>query len=217
MAFHIYGLQYKLLCNKDKGLNEMMTTIEKAEQFAAKTLTEDGLIDIFAGIGMIAIGYFWLVDNTALSAIMPFALISLWKVAHKRISEPRLGAVTPAREKQSDIKTGRIILLIILLTLAVGVIAWALGGAGDIRGTGFYPLFAAGPSFLIATLTFFHARHFRCPRFYGYAAWIIAAAGITIWLGEGPARAVMIGGIPFVLAGAWYFIKFLSSHPRATS
>ncbi|MHA1544383.1 MAG: hypothetical protein ACTSU8_04545 [Alphaproteobacteria bacterium] len=195
----------------------MMTTLEKAEKFAAKTLTEDGLIDIFAGIGMIMIGYFWLVDNTALSAIMPFALISLWKVVRQKVSEPRIGRVTPAKEKKSDIKTGRIVLLIILLTLAVGVISWALGGAGDIQGTGYYPLFAAGPSLLIATFAFFHGRHYRCPRFYGYATWLVAAAGITIWLGEGPAKAVMIGGIPFLLVGFVYFFKFLSTYPKASS
>lgn len=195
----------------------MMTTLEKAEKFAAKTLTEDGLIDIFAGLGLIMIGYFWLVHNTALAAIMPFALIGLWKETRKRFSEPRIGRITPAKEKKSDIKIGRIVLLIILLTLAVGIISWALGGAGDIRGTGYYPLFASGPSLLIATFAFFHGRHFRCPRFYGYAAWLVAAAGITIWLGEGPAKAVMIGGVPFLAIGAWTFAKFLSTHPKVGS
>lgn len=196
---------------------EMMTTLKQAEHFAAQTMTEDGLIDIFAGIGLISIGYFWLIDNSAVSAIMPFALISLWRVARKRISEPRLGRVTLNRENKSDIKTGRIILLIILLTLAVGIIAWALGGAGDILGTTYYPLFAAGPSMLIATLTFFHAKHVKCPRFYGYAAWLLAAAGIVIWFGEGPAKAVMLGGIPFLVGGFWYFAKFLSNNPKSAS
>lgn len=193
----------------------MMTTIKQAEKFAARTLTEDGLIDIFSGIGLMMIGYFWLVDNTALAAIMPFALIGLWKTARQKVSEPRLGRVTPAKEKKSDIKTGRIILLIILLTLGVGIVSWLLGGGGDIQGTGYYPLFAAGPSLLIATFAFYHARHLRCARFYAYAAWLVAAAGITIWLGEGPAKAVMIGGIPFLLVGPWYFAKFLRAHPKA--
>lgn len=195
----------------------MMTTIKEAEKFAAKTLTQDGLIDIFSGLGLIVIGYFWLVDNTALAVIMPFALISLWKSSRRYISDPRVGRVTPAKETKATIKTGRTILLIISLTLVVGVIAWLLGGAGDIQGTGYYPLFAAGPSLLIATFTFFHARHYRCPRFYGYAAWLIAAAGIAIWMGEGPAKAVMIGGIPFLLGGFWYLAKFLKTHPKASS
>ncbi|MEE8296110.1 MAG: hypothetical protein V3R64_10395 [Sphingomonadales bacterium] len=195
----------------------MMTTLNEAEKFAAKTLTEDGLIDIFSGLGLIVIGYFWLVDNTALAAIMPFALIGLWKVARQRVSEPRLGRVTPAKEKKSDIKIGRIILLIILLTLVVGIGSWALGGAGEIQGTGYYPLFAAGPSLLIATFAFFHGRHYRCQRFYAYAAWLVVAAGISIWLGEGPAKAVMIGGVPFLGVGVWTFAKFLSSHPKVSS
>lgn len=193
----------------------MMTTIEQAEKFAARTLTEDGLIDIFSGIGLIAIGYFWLVDNTALSAIMPLAFVNLWKISRKRFSEPRVGRVTPAKEKKGHIRAGRTILVIVSLTLAVGVILWLKGGAGDVKGTWYYPLFATGPSLLIATITFFSAIHLKAPRFFAYAAWIIASAGITIWLGEGPAKAFMISGVPFLLVGFWTFAKFLFAHPKA--
>ncbi|MCH8347942.1 MAG: hypothetical protein IH901_05560 [Proteobacteria bacterium] len=193
----------------------MMTTVKQAEKFAAKTLTEDGLIDFFSGIGLIAIGYFWLIDNSALSAIMPLAIVNFWKISRKRISEPRIGKVTLARGKKGNVRAGRTILIIVSLTLAVGVILWLKGGAGDVQGTWYYPLFAAGPSLFIATITFFSAIYLKCPRFFGYAGWIIAAAGITIWLGEGPARALMISGVPFLVVGLWTFAKFLSAHPKA--
>ena len=195
----------------------MNTTLKTAEKFAAQTLTEDGLIDIFTGIGFMIIGYFWLVDNSAVSVVMPFALIGLWKTSRRYISEPRIGRVTLAKETKATIKTGRTILAVIALTLVVGVIAYLLGGAGDIQGTAYYPLFAAGPSLLAATLIFFHAKHLKCPRYYAYAAWLVAAAGIAIWLGEGPAKAFMLGGVPILLGGFWYLIKFLSSHPKAVS
>ncbi len=191
-----------------------MTTIEQAEKLAAKTMTEDGLIDLFTGVGMIIVGYFWLIDNSAISAIMPFALINMWKVARNKISEPRMGRVTLPKEKKAHILTGRIILAIILLTLALGVILWWIGGAGEILGTGYYPLFASGPSLLAGTIIFFSAIYLKAPRFFGYAAWLVAAAGITIWLEKGPATAFMISGILFVLIGGFLFARFLSTHPK---
>ena len=192
----------------------MNTTLNTAEKFAAKTLTKDGLIDIFTGIGLVVIGYFWLVDNSAVSVVMPFALIGLWKTTRRYISEPRIGSVTLAKEDAATIKIGRTILLIIALTLVVGVIAYLLGGAGDIQGTAYYPLFAAGPSLLIATITFFNAKHMRCPRYYAYAAWLVAAAGIAIYLGAGPATAFMVGGAPIALVGVGVFARFLSNNPK---
>jgi len=191
-----------------------MTTIIEAQKFAAKTMTEDGLIDLFAGAGLILVGYFWIVDNSAISAIMPFALINMWKVARTRISEPRLGRVTLPKEKRAHILTGRIILAIISLTLLVGVILWLMGGAGDIQGAYYYPLFASGPSLLIAVITFFSAIYLRSLRFYVYAVWLVAADGIAIWLLEGPGEAFVIGGIPLLLTGAVLFAKFLKTHPK---
>lgn len=192
-----------------------MTTLQEARAFAAKSMTEDGLVDLFTGAGFLLVGYFWLIDNSAVSAIMPFALINMWKVARARISEPRLGRVTLPKEKKAHILTGRIILAIITLTLAVGVMLWWMGGKGEIIGTGYYPLFASGPSLLIATITFFSAIYLKAPRFFGYAAWIIAAAGFAMLFGYGPAMAFIFAGVPFVLVGAVLFAKFLKAHPRA--
>ncbi len=191
-----------------------MTSLTEAQKFAAKTMTEDGLIDLFAGVGLIIVGYFWLVDNAAVSAIMPFALINMWKVARRKISEPRLGQVTLVREKKSHILTGRIILSIVVLTLAVGIILWWMGGAGQILGTGYFPLFASGPSLLIAIITLFSAVYLKSRRFFGYAAWLVISAGIAIWLERGPATAFMIGGVPFVGIGTVLLAAFLRRHPR---
>ena len=148
----------------------MNTTVTEAQKFAAKALTDDGLIDIFTGVGLILIGWFWLVDNSAISAIIPFALINVWKFSHNRIAGPRTGSVTLAKETKTTIMNGRIILGVIVLTLVIGIIAWVLGGAGNIQGTAYYPLFAAGPSLLLATFMFFNAKHLHCRRYYFYAA-----------------------------------------------
>ena len=192
-----------------------MTTLAEAQKFAAKTLTDDGLIDLFTGIGFIIVGYFWFVDNSAISAIMPFALINLWKMTRRKVSEPRLGSVTLPKEKKTHVLTGRIILAIIAMTLVVGIILWWLGGAGEILGTGYYPLFASGPSLLVAVIVFFSGIYLKAPRFFGYAAWLVGAAGIAIWLEYGPAMAFMIGGVPFALIGAILFGRFLQTNPKA--
>lgn len=191
-----------------------MTTIKEAEAFAARTMTEDGLIDLFTGIGLIIVGYFWFIDNSAVSAIMPFALINMWKVARNRITGPRIGHVTLQKEKKAHILTGRIILAIITLTLAIGVALWWMGGKGEILGTGYYPLFASGPSLLIAVITFFSAIYLKSARFFAYAGWLVTAAGIAIWMEYGPAMAFIIGGAPFTLVGAAMFAKFLKNHPK---
>lgn len=191
-----------------------MTTIEQAEIFAAKTMTEDGLIDLFTGIGLVATGLLWNGDNAALAAVVPIALINMWRLVRRRFSDPRVGYVTLPKDRKKTI-SGRMVFALVTLTLVVGVVAWARGGAGPVMGTPYYTLFAVGPSALAAAVILMGAIYYKTSRFYLYAAWVFASGGLTILYTEGPDLAFILGGTPLVVTGLLYFGRFLIQNPKA--
>jgi len=191
----------------------MMTTIEQAEKFAAKTMTEDGLIDLFTGVGLVATGLFWNGDNAAMAAVVPIVLINMWKLVRRRFSDPRVGYVSLPNDKKKT-NSGRMVFVLVTLTLVVGIVAWARGGAGPVMGTPYYALFAIGPSALAAAVILMGAMYYKTPRFYLYAAWVFASGGLTILYTEGPDLAFILGGTPLAVVGLFYFGRFLNQNPK---
>ncbi|MFT7531823.1 MAG: hypothetical protein ACI9FD_002850 [Gammaproteobacteria bacterium] len=190
-----------------------MTTIEQAEKFAAKTMTEDGLIDLFVGIGLVTTGFLWNGDNSALAAVVPIILINMWKFVRRRFSDPRVGYVTLAKDRKKT-NSGRVVFALVALTLVVGVVAWVQGGAYPVMGTPYYALFTVGPSALAAAVILMGAIYYGTPRFYIYAAWVFTSGGLSILYTEGPDLAFILGGTPLAVAGLFYFSRFLVQYPK---
>jgi len=141
-------------------------------------------------------------------------LINLWKLFRRRFSDPRVGSVTLPKNKKRTI-SGRMVLALVTLTLVVGVVAWAGGGAGPVMGTSYYAWFAIGPSALAATIILLGGIYYKTTRFYVYAAWVLACGGLTIHYSEGPDLAFVLGGTPLVIVGLIYFVGFLMQNPKA--
>ncbi len=75
-------------------------SLESIEQEVYGSQHRDGLLDIFAGVGLLAIGISWLTDYAWAGAIVPALLVPLWKPFRSRITEPRAGRVEFGAERR---------------------------------------------------------------------------------------------------------------------
>ena len=63
---------------------------------------DDGLIDLLAGIAIVALGALWLADLVAVGAAVPAMLAVVWAPLRRALVAPRAGTV-----EFSDGRTGR--------------------------------------------------------------------------------------------------------------
>lgn len=169
---------------------------------------DDGLIDLFFGLGAMAIGICWATGLVALGALIPAVLVPFWSPLRRKLIEPRAGIVKFARARaESNRRMLRTAFLIGLgsLTLFTALFWFAGPGQLDIIRT-----FIAGvPAILVGAVACLVVLGLRIARFLLHAL-VFATCGVAIALIDGnPAVAIIAGGAIVALSGTWILIRFL--------
>jgi hypothetical protein len=169
---------------------------------------DDGLLDVFSGVGAIGLGVCWVLDLVAFGAVVPALLAPFWAPLRRKLVEPRAGLVEFSDERVARSQrwlAGSALVGIAVLAATAAVGLWIAPDAA-----GVLPMIApALPALLVGLLAAIASLMLGLPRFLVYAA-CFGAAGLGVAVTNGRPEAAIIGGGLLVLAsGAWRIARFL--------
>jgi hypothetical protein len=169
---------------------------------------DDGLLDVFAGLGVVGISLFWTFDLVALGAIVPAILAVFWGPLRSRFVEPRAGFVefSDARSQRTDrLLRGAVLLGIANLAVFVGLYIMVRSEPGALL-----PLVGPGlPAFLVAVAAVLAGWGLGLSRFLVYASVLCIGGFGVAAAGERPEVAMAVGGLAALVNGGWRFSRFL--------
>jgi len=200
----------------------MLDAPNRLEAELFKTWWDDGLLDLFFGLGLLTIGIGWWFDQAVLAAVAP-ALLWIWVMPlRKAVVEPRAGYVEFSRARQQHAHRNlRITLLLGLGTFLLGVglffYVQSQGPSGGMDAGQFKVLqkiIPALPAALLAIGAFIGAQFTGAQRFVVYGMVLLVAAGLTLVYDLGPAVPMLVGGTVITLSGMVLLIRFLRASAR---
>ncbi len=176
---------------------------------------DDGLLDVFVGVGVLAIGLSWLADLVAIGGFFPAMLPVMWGPVRRRVVEPHAGYVkfSPPREATERRRT------LGLVAAGVGALAVfvALGAvvSGGELGTVARWLLPGLPAFLLGVAGALAAVVIDVRRLALYGA-VLVLCGLGVAAVDGhPGLAMTVGGLVVLAVGAARLATFLR-HAEAT-
>jgi len=189
-----------------------LRNLGELEKSVYRTYWHNGLLDVLAAVGVLAIGLLWLWDRPVFAAIVPALLVPLWAPCRQRFIEPRLGMVefTDNRDWRNR--------QLLRLTLVVGAACFALAVgiylARDRLAFGHDVTFIAGlPAFLLAGMAALTAMLVASIRFMVYAI-VLLLCGVTgAALGWSPGQIIVAAGIVLVAASVVVLARFFRRNP----
>jgi hypothetical protein len=177
----------------------------------------DGLVDIFAGIILLVMGFWMMTELFWMGAIMVPLMLPVWRDAKKRITAPRLGDLEMSAEQIKHSKTT--MLMMVLLGFLALLLGWVLlmlfAGGSEITWlrqwlSDYFGLVIGiiGASLLAAVGAINGLR-----RFYIYALLTLAIFSAMTLIDFHVAIAlVVLGGLIFA-SGVIILIRFLNHYP----
>lgn len=192
-----------------------MSAVSRLENKLYARRFDDGLIDLFIAIGLIAIGASWMLDAPVYGVIAPAILVPVWKQMRETLIEPRLDAVTFSPERDAKTRGSMVAWLIfgvaVLLT-EIAVFLYASRAEGSILDR-LSDFVVALPAALVA-LGLLGGLMIGAWRFAGYAAAALGIAVVGALRGvEDPGLLILAIGA-LVLGGAVALLaRFLRTHP----
>jgi hypothetical protein len=194
----------------------MLDNMNLLERKVFQSYWDDGLLDLFAAIGIFLIGVSWLRDFPVGAVFVPALLVPFWNPVRRKVIEPRLGLVefTEARERRNQ----RLLKLVMYIGIAVLILAIELYFVRDslpVEPT--VALIAGLPAFLLALLAIITAALIGSARFVAYALILVTTGVGGALLDWGPGKILaVVGGIMFVIAGC-LLIQFIRANPPGES
>jgi hypothetical protein len=192
--------------------------IEDMESGAYRSRWRDGTLDLFGGIGVLAVGVSWWIDLVWLPAAFVPLLIILWSAVRRRVVEPRIGRVTfsrERRERESGSMKGAVWLGAGLLLLVL-VVVWVQRAGGLAAAGAGREWSSAIPVGLLGLMALVAAVVTGSARFAGYGV-LLACVGVAgVLLGLEPVPQILIGGAIVTLAGGTLLFRFIAAHPART-
>lgn len=186
----------------------MTSHTDSLEQRLFHEYWDDGLLDVFAAVGLLGIALAWAVDLVALGAILPALLVPLWVAARERIVVPRAGNVEFSDNRVA--RSRRFLHATAWLgvaTLAAGLVTYfGLATRTDDLLRAVIPGLPAALIGLLAVLT---GLGLGLPRFYAYAAALVVAGALVAVAGAEPEVAMFAGGAVALANGARLLAQFL--------
>jgi len=182
------------------------------ERSSFRSRWKDGSVDLFGGLGVLAIGAGWEMGLYWAPAVIAPVLIALWVPLRKAVVEPRLGRVVFRQERRDKGARGtRNTLFLGLLALVAVALFQAVeinsaGGLGPwaARWAAALPcVLLAIPALLTATLT-------TVSRFVLHAGVLLLTATVATPAGLEPGVQLIIAGAIISVAGLYLFARFLS-------
>ncbi len=190
----------------------MSDTQSRVEARLYGSYWDDGLLDLFCGIGLLAIGIGWWLDLVVMAAIAPPILIPLWAPLRRRIVEPRAGYVEFSQARQSQTRTGlkmTFILLVGTFLLGLGLFLYLQRAESPEPLPGLAHYIAGLPAVLLAVGALIGGQITAARRFRTYALLLFLFGVTTIVMGWGPAMPMLVGGISVTLSGSVLVVHFL--------
>jgi hypothetical protein len=182
------------------------------EQKIYRHYWDDGLLDLFAALGVVLIGASWMHGYAAAGAIVPAVLVPLWQPARERLVEPRLGFVefSDTRERQNRKRLKLVLYLGIIALIAALELYFQrelLAANPGLR------LVAGLPAMLLAVLAAATALLIASARFLVYSGVLLAVGSVGALLGWSPGAIMAVGGAIMFIAASAVFAKFLRTNP----
>jgi len=192
----------------------MLDNMNAIERQLFRTYWDDGLLDVFAAVGVLVVGVAWAVGFRVGGAIVPALLVPLWAPLRQRLIEPRLGMV-----EFSDQRDGRnrerlrnaVVLGVAVLALAVSLYLARLPLGLDLLVS----LVAGLPALLLAILAFITAFLVSTTRFLAYAAMLTIAGIGGAWYGLEPGYILILASAPMLALAVSVVVRFLRSNPAS--
>lgn len=193
--------------------------LKELEMKAYTSYHEDGLLDLFLGLGIIGFVETVFFNMTSTASIIPALAIVFYMVAKKKITIPRIGHVKFSLNRNPRLLFVQgLLVLILLLGLFFGLLVWRVDASGE---TPFwmkivlekYPHLVVG---LVGALLFcLTAYATGIGRFYGYSTLTLILFVGGWMLGIQAKRIALLFGVAMVLAGFALLICFLRKYPKA--
>jgi hypothetical protein len=173
---------------------------------------DDGLLDLFSGIGLLLIGIAWQFDIVPLGTIAPALLVPLWKPVRQRLIEPRAGYAEPGARTRQRMTQGMTMLLGVgVLSLLLGILLFTfVRGGGEVSASYLVP---GLPAILLGVGVALAGQTFAVPRLFAYAALLAVVGLTTVALELPPAPSMLAGGFIMTVAGALLLARFLRENP----
>jgi hypothetical protein len=190
------------------------TRLEDLESKAYRDSYADGLIDIFVGLSLVAVGIVWLWIEwlPGLVGVVPAVFSVVLVPIRRRILEPRLGYVRwRATRLTRERKQLTLLLVLVMAAFLVGNGFMYAMREGDTAVTeGIVP---GLPAFVLAIGTFVVAATAGVRRLWGYGAVLGVASVVTIAAEANPGGSLLASGAIIAIIGAVLLTRFLRTHP----
>jgi len=190
----------------------MLENMNLLERKVFQHYWDDGLLDLFAAIGVLLIGVFWLRDLPVGAAFVPAWLAPAWNPVRRKFIEPRLGLVefTEDRERRNR-KMLRLTLYAGIAFLIVGLELYFFRDDLPVEPT--VALIAGLPAFLLALLAIFTAALIGTARFVAYAVILVLAGVAGALLEWTPGMILTVAGAVMLAIAGILLIRFIVLNP----
>lgn len=190
----------------------MLDNLGTIEQRVYRTYWNDGLLDLFAAVGVLGIGISWIVGFPVGGAIVPAMLVPLWGPFRQRFVEPRLGMVefSDAREQRN----ANMLKLAVLLGLGVFALSVTLYVLRDRLALDPSVQLVAGlPAALLGLLAVITAILVASVRFLVYSAVLVVAGVVGALNAWEPGLILAEAGAIMLIVALAVFVRFLQNNP----
>lgn len=182
------------------------------EQNLYRQYWDDGLLDLFAGVGVLGIGLFWIFDVVVGAAILPALLVPLWAPFREKITEPRMGLVEFSSRREQ--RTQKFLVNVFLAGTGTFLLALLLYFYVRSNGLPANVTFIAGlPAGLLGVLAVFGALLTGAYRFFIYGAWLVIAGLTCALAGTGPGAPMVVGGAAITFCAVVLLTRFIRKYP----
>lgn len=190
----------------------MLENMNLLERKVFQQYWDDGLLDLFAAIGVFLIGILWLRDLPVGAAFVPVWLVPAWNPVRRKFIEPRLGLVefTEERERRNR-KMLQLILYAGIAFLIVGLELYIFRDDLPVEPT--VALIAGLPAFLLALLAIFTAALIRTARFVAYAVILVLTGVAGALLEWTPGMILTVAGAVMLVIAGILLIRFIVLNP----
>lgn len=186
--------------------------LDRLEQSVYKSTWDDGLLDLFVGIGLAMVGFSWMM-HSYIGGILVVLVVPLWRATRDRIVVPRRGLIKPNPERQSREKRTHLGLVLgsVVMFLAglAAFFAMESGAAGEL----FMRVIPVVPAIGIAIASIGAGLAVGLGRFVAYGVVLLIAAGVSVALIAGPGWALFAGGVVMIVSGAALLTRFIKRYP----
>ena len=191
--------------------------IKRLEREVYRSTWEDGLLDLFFGVGLLILALSWLGELHALTGLAPALLVPLWAPIRKRVTEPRMGLVRLTERRRSTERAKLFWLLGLgVMTLVVALLGFVLVAVTP--GPSLEPgsLVAGLPAALLGVGALLVAAMLGLWSFALYGLVLLLAGGVVAVADLHPGWAFLGAGLLVLAVGLARLLRFLRANPIPT-